>query len=156
MAIHQENCDVCNQLAHCDDGSHPRFIANLRVTTVVMGPQQKWPGYAVLFLREKKTELTQLGRQDQLALMEDIADVAAAVESVTGAHKLNIESLGNICHHLHWHVFPRQAEEEHPLDPVWIQMPPPGEHLFQADLHDALLERLRTYLTASLEPKKVQ
>lgn len=147
MAIHQENCDVCNQLERCASGNHPRYLATLRVTTVVLGPHQKWPGYVVLLLQKPHTELTQLSRSEQISLMEDIAEVAAAVECLTGAHKLNIESLGNICHHLHWHIFPRQTAEPQPLDPVWVQMPAPGECEYDPLLHRSIQEGLRARLS---------
>jgi diadenosine tetraphosphate (Ap4A) HIT family hydrolase len=33
--------------------------------------------------------------------------------------KLNYELLGNAAPHLHWHLFPRHADDPRPIGPVW-------------------------------------
>ena len=36
--------------------------------------------------------------------------------------KLNVESLGNQVPHLHWHLFPRRADDPEKLKPVWLAL----------------------------------
>ncbi|MCE9558985.1 MAG: hypothetical protein K8R88_08540 [Armatimonadetes bacterium] len=45
------------------------------------------------------------------------------IAELESGHKLNYEALGNQCHHLHWHVFPRYTDEPSPWEPVWKVMP---------------------------------
>ena len=63
---------------------------------------------------------------------------------VTKPLKLNYECLGNQEPHVHWHVFPRYAEDPMRLAPVWLR--PESER--KAALEDAdrraLIAALRT------------
>ncbi|MEI7686422.1 MAG: HIT domain-containing protein, partial [Planctomycetota bacterium] len=36
--------------------------------------------------------------------------------------KLNVESLGNQVPHLHWHLFPRRADDPDRLKAVWLAL----------------------------------
>lgn len=123
MAQHQAECDVCTQIELCREGEHPRFIAELESGFVVLGPHQYWRGYTMLLCNEPATELDELEPGFRRQYLEDMARVAAAVRRVMQPHKLNYEALGNQCHHLHWHVFPRYTDEPSPWEPVWKVMP---------------------------------
>ena len=48
-----------------------------------------------------------------------MAQVAEAVFRAFAPRKLNYELLGNSEAHLHWHLFPRYADDPNPLWPVW-------------------------------------
>jgi diadenosine tetraphosphate (Ap4A) HIT family hydrolase len=80
----------------------------------------------VLLCKLPATELHELPRGVRLRYLEEMSQLAEAVARATGAHKLNYECLGNMVHHLHFHVFPRQASESQPKLPVWVQMHPAG------------------------------
>ncbi|MBL8047847.1 MAG: HIT family protein [Chthonomonas sp.] len=139
MAQHQDSCDVCRQLALAEAGEHPRFVANLSQSVVVMGPHQVWPGYTMLLVRQPVTELDELSEPDYLELMSELRRVAKAVREVTNADKLNYEALGNQCHHLHWHIFPRQANEPRRLEPVWTSFPENmADYRYDAEKHDQI------------------
>ncbi|MCY7361546.1 MAG: hypothetical protein LH629_05685, partial [Ignavibacteria bacterium] len=45
--------------------------------------------------------------------------ISEAVYNCFKPHKLNYELLGNICPHLHWHIFPRYLKDPSVKDPVW-------------------------------------
>jgi diadenosine tetraphosphate (Ap4A) HIT family hydrolase len=48
-----------------------------------------------------------------------MASVAQAVFEAFKPRKLNYELLGNGAPHLHWHLFPRHADDPRPKGPVW-------------------------------------
>lgn len=95
----------------------------------VLGPRQVWRGYSLLLCDQPATELDELPPLFRASFLNDMARLARAVREVTEPHKLNYECLGNVVHHLHWHIFPRFADEPNPLSPVWQVMPPeePGD-----------------------------
>lgn len=108
-----------------------------------MGPHQVWPGYCVVLARQPVVEITDLTEADYATLMAEVRRVAAAVQSLTGADKLNVESLGNQCHHLHWHVFPRQADEPRRLEPIWTSFPEDmAAHAYDEARHGELRKQL--------------
>ncbi|HMP17684.1 MAG TPA: hypothetical protein PKD72_11720, partial [Gemmatales bacterium] len=41
---------------------------------------------------------------------------------VVKPRKINYEWLGNQVPHLHWHLFPRQSEDPHHLQAVWLDI----------------------------------
>jgi len=147
MAEHQMDCDVCRQIGLIERGEHPRFVAELATGYVVLGPHQFWRGYCVLLCKLPLTELSELCPDFRREFLEDMARVAAAIEKVCQPNKMNYESLGNQCPHLHWHLFPRTLEEPNRLDPIWIT----GAEILQAHAYNpALHDDLRRALTAEL------
>ena len=86
-----------------------------------MGPNQRYPGYCVLLCKIKEaSELSDLPPEFRADFLADMARMAEAIQSVTDCYKLNYEALGNVCHHLHWHVFPRYADDPERLKPIWM------------------------------------
>ena len=51
-----------------------------------------------------------------------MAHLAAAIETAFRPHKMNYELLGNLVPHLHWHLFPRSADDPDRLRPVWFAL----------------------------------
>jgi len=127
MAQHQTPCEICQQLLLCRDGTHPRLIARMETGYAVLGPRQYWRGYSLLLCDQPFTELDELPSLFRAAFLNDMTRLARAVREVVEPHKLNYECLGNVVHHLHWHIFPRFLEEPSPLSPVWQVMPPEAD-----------------------------
>ncbi|MDQ3815594.1 MAG: HIT family protein, partial [Armatimonadota bacterium] len=123
MAQHQENCEICQKLEQCRAGQHPGLIAELETGFAVLGDSQFFRGYCLLLCKTPATELDELPAATRLKYLEEMALLAQAVRTVVQPHKLNYECLGNLVPHLHWHVFPRYADEAHPEKPVWLCMP---------------------------------
>ena len=89
-------------------------------------------GYAWLPFRRHVVELYELSEAESTAFMRDVRRVSHAIQTVTGAVKLNYEIHGNTVPHLHLHVFPRYLGdpfEGGPIDPRRITYPVyrPGE-----------------------------
>ena len=123
MAKHQENCEICRRIEECRAGTHPGFIAETETGFAVLGDSQYFRGYCLLLCKHPATELDELPPDVRLKYLEEMAMLAQAVREVVQPHKLNYECLGNMVHHLHWHIFPRRADEPVPNMPVWGCMP---------------------------------
>lgn len=146
MATHQEKCEICERIRACRDGRHPGLIIEMETGFAVLGDSQFFRGYALLLCKGPVTELDELPRELRVRHLEEMAQLAAAVRVVTGAHKINCEALGNTLHHLHWHIFPRQLSDPAPEKPVWVQMPGSEEasrHRLDPAVHGGLIADLR-------------
>ncbi|MBL8087998.1 MAG: HIT family protein [Chthonomonas sp.] len=149
MALHQIPCELCDQLILCRDGSHPRLISEMESGFAVLGPSQYFYGYSLLICKEPATELDELEPLFRKQYLDDMARLAQAVRLAVRPNKLNTEALGNVCHHHHWHVFPRYLNEPEPLLPVWQCMPTEdeaAEHLFDRVRHEDLIQQIRRRL----------
>lgn len=101
-------------------------------------------GYCCLVLKRHAVELYDLSTDEGAALMEDLQRVAEALQTITGAVKLNFEIHGNTIPHLHVHLLPRYKGdpfENRPIDPRLIRESPYKEGEF---------ERFRRLLQARL------
>lgn len=122
MAGHQQECEICKRVAECRAGTHAGLIAELDTGFAVLGDSQQFRGYTLFLSKTPATELHQLSRAAKVRFIEEMTQVAEAVHVALRPHKLNCESLGNVVHHIHWHIFPRRKTDTDPRAPVWGQM----------------------------------
>ena len=115
------DCPFCRKLADPDGWSADDIVWNFPHSVAVLGSWQFYAGYCVLISREHATELSQLGPH-RAAFLEEMATLTAAIEACFRPHKLNYELLGNQVPHLHWHLFPRYADDPDRLRPVWFAL----------------------------------
>jgi diadenosine tetraphosphate (Ap4A) HIT family hydrolase len=89
----------------------------------------------------------QLTAEEWTAFCADLYRSQRAIVEVTRPDHLNIESLGNVVPHLHWHIIPRYVDDPRWGMPVWTTplSAMPEAHLDAAD-REQLLERLRAAL----------
>ena len=113
------NCLLCTRIADQDCDPGPDLVWRFPHSTATLGPWQFYTGYCVLVSREHATELSQLG-PNRAAYLDEMSLLARAVEDCFRPHKLNYELLGNVVPHLHWHIFPRSADDPEKLRPVWF------------------------------------
>lgn len=148
MAKHPNPCEICERIARIERGEDPGFLAELPSGYAVLGNSQFFRGYCLLLCRQPVADLEELDADFRAQFLSDMAHLSAAVSSVVQPHKINLESLGNVVPHLHWHVFPRQLTEAEPTQPVWLVMPPADDAQFAFDAaRDAqLIENLRAAL----------
>lgn len=65
----------------------------------------------ILVPRRNQTELFELDREDQEALLEEINLLSNFVKGLAGVEKLNIAAIGNVVKQLHVHVIGRNSED---------------------------------------------
>jgi len=124
VASHPHPCEICERLEQIERGEHPGFIAHLQSGAFVLGDSQQFPGYALLLCKTPVPDLEDLDWNARLDFLRDLALCSEALSKVVKPHKMNVESLGNMVPHLHFHLFPRFQTEVDPLKPVWVQMKP--------------------------------
>lgn len=116
---HDPNCPMCKAVADLNAGDHAALVWHFPHSVASLGPWQFYTGYCLLVSREHATELSQLGPH-RTAFLDEMSLLAQAIEECFRPHKLNYELLGNVAPHLHWHVFPRSADDPERLSPVWL------------------------------------
>jgi diadenosine tetraphosphate (Ap4A) HIT family hydrolase len=85
-----------------------------------LGSWQRWTGYCVLVSRTHAAELSQLPDDERSDFLNEMCILAQAIEATFQPKKMNYELLGNQVPHLHWHLFPRYADDRDPARPVWF------------------------------------
>jgi diadenosine tetraphosphate (Ap4A) HIT family hydrolase len=86
---------------------------------VVLADETGYPGFCRVILTRHIKEMTDLPESDQKRLLSVLMAVEEAVRQVMAPDKINLASLGNVVPHLHWHVIPRYADDEHFPNPIW-------------------------------------
>jgi diadenosine tetraphosphate (Ap4A) HIT family hydrolase len=119
----KDGCFVCNRIKQVQDGTNQYFVAELPSGYVVLGDFQFYPGYTVFLSKVHVTELHNLGKTERLQFLQDMAVAAEAVYKAFKPLKLNYELLGNLDSHMHWHIFPRYANDPDPKNPVSVISP---------------------------------
>ena len=100
-------------------GTVSRRIALLPTAVAVLGNDQYYRGYALVIARRHATELYHLPDSESTAYFQDMLRVARAIDRAFSPRKMNYELLGNTVAHLHWHLFPRYADDPNPTRPTW-------------------------------------
>jgi diadenosine tetraphosphate (Ap4A) HIT family hydrolase len=118
---HDPNCPFCKKLSAADGWPAGDVVWQFPHSIAVLGPWQFYTGYCLLIAREHATELSQLG-PNRAAFLDEMAVLAEAIEACFKPLKLNYELLGNQVPHLHWHLFPRSADDPDRLRPVWFAL----------------------------------
>jgi diadenosine tetraphosphate (Ap4A) HIT family hydrolase len=115
-------CPFCDRAASPDQRPPDDLVWRFPHSVAVLGPWQFYRGYCVLFSRRHASELSGLDDEERRAFLDEMCLLARAVESSFRPRKLNYELLGNQVPHLHWHLFPRFADDPDALKPVWLAL----------------------------------
>ena len=124
-------CTVLGELRAADTyrapGGHVfRKVAELPASVAILGGDQFYRGYTMVVARTHATELYHLPDAERARYLDDMVRVARAIDAAFRPRKMNYECLGNTVGHLHWHLFPRYADDPTPLRPIWEHVHPPG------------------------------
>lgn len=152
-------CPFCSKLAALDQLPPDEVVWRLPHAVVLLGPWQYYRGYCLVVSRRHAVELSGLADAERRGYVEEMCLVARAIEEGFRPHKLNYELLGNQVPHLHWHLFPRSADDPERLRPVWFTLDR-AEHdaaerrrlLGEPAERPATLQVLRDRLTALKAP----
>jgi diadenosine tetraphosphate (Ap4A) HIT family hydrolase len=113
-----EPCGICRRIERFTPDD-PHVIAELDTGYAVLGDNQIYLGYTIFVAKRCVAELHLLPPDERTTFLHEMAQVAEAVFRACAPRKLNYELLGNSEAHLHWHLFPRYADDPNPLWPVW-------------------------------------
>jgi diadenosine tetraphosphate (Ap4A) HIT family hydrolase len=113
-----EPCGICRRIERFTPDD-PHAIAELDTGYAVLADNQLYPGYTIFVAKRCVAELHLLPPDERITFLQEMSQVAEAVFRTFAPRKLNYELLGNSEAHLHWHLFPRYADDPNPLWPVW-------------------------------------
>jgi diadenosine tetraphosphate (Ap4A) HIT family hydrolase len=143
-------CEICRRISRFTP-DHPFVIAEMQTGWAVIGDQQVYRGYTLFLAKRCVPELHLLPRDERSLFLDEMAMVAEAAFRAFSPRKLNYELLGNSVAHLHWHLFPRYADDPNPTWPVWSDprlQPDAGTPHPERPLIDELREAVRRELAA--------
>ncbi len=145
-----EACEICRRMQRMTD-DNPYLIAELETGYAVLADNQHIPGYTIFVCKTCVPELHELPAPIRTRFLEEMALVAEATFRACSPRKLNYELLGNSVSHLHWHLFPRYADDPNPQWPVWNNeawMNAPKRTLIDPAELASMRDRIRTALDA--------
>ena len=143
-----DGCEICERIVRLTP-QNPYLIAELSTGYAVLADNQHYRGYTIFVAKQCVPELHDLAPAVRARFLEEMAQVAEAMFRASQPRKLNYELLGNSVTHLHWHLFPRYADDPNPLWPVWnneqflrAPRPTPIDPAALADLRERLQRAL--------------
>lgn len=104
---------------------HPRLAADTipvlvwPLCHVLLMNDSTYPWLILVPARPDVSEIHQLSPAERTALIEEAAQAASGLATMTGAHKINTAALGNVVPQLHVHVIARFSHDPAWPRPVW-------------------------------------
>jgi methyltransferase (TIGR00027 family) len=99
---------------------HWDLVKQLSVSSLYLAKNQTYRGQCQLIFDSRHVaRLDQLSLPEWLSLAGDLFAAQQAVARAVKPDHMNIESLGNVVPHLHWHIIPRYAGDPMWGAPVW-------------------------------------
>ncbi len=92
-------------------GQNPYVIGRLPSGWLVIGDRQPLPGYCHLLADPVVESLNALSDEGRVRYSLDLARIGDALIAVTGAYRVNYETLCNLEPALHTHITPRYLSE---------------------------------------------
>jgi diadenosine tetraphosphate (Ap4A) HIT family hydrolase len=128
-----------------ESNEHWDLIAPLRVSTLYLAKNQTYRGQCqLIFDARHVAQLDQLSRQEWGSLAADLFTAQQAVMRVVKSDHVNVESLGNVVPHLHWHIIPRYVGDPQWGAPVWqVPLESMPDTRLPAEERQALIAALR-------------
>lgn len=127
------------------------FVARLSISSLYLARNQTYRGQCQLIFDPRHVaRLDQLSLDEWAAFAADLHAAQRAIVRAVDPDHVNVESLGNVVPHLHWHIIPRVAGDPRWGAPVWQDAPAvmPDTRL-SADERAALLAALRHALSGA-------
>lgn len=130
-----------------DNTAHWDKVASLSVATLYLPHNQMYRGHGVLvFDPRHATRLDELSGEEWVAYAADLHAAVKAIVAVCKPDHINVESLGNVMPHLHWHIVPRYKHDPRWGAPIWSESGQQPERRLTSDDRADLRERLRDAL----------
>ena len=99
------------------------FVGDLPLSKVLLMNDARYPWVILVPRQPDITELHQLNHAQQQQLMSESCQLAAMMETLFSARKMNVGALGNIVSQLHLHHIARQENDPAWPGPVWGHSP---------------------------------
>ena len=148
-------CGICALIERARRADFPDLVAELPRSWLILGDAQFYRGYCVLLAKRHITELHLMPRGEAHELLDEILAAGRAIAEVLHPLKLNYECLGNQEPHVHWHLFPRYADDALRMQPVWLRPEAERKVSLEDSARRALLDELRPALARFLPAARI-
>ncbi|TAJ93354.1 MAG: HIT family protein [Gammaproteobacteria bacterium] len=127
------------------------FVRSLQVSSLYLDRNQNYRGHCLLIFDPRHVaRIDQLTGGEWAALSRDLYVAECAIFRALRPDHINVESLGNVTPHLHWHITPRNIEDDRWGGAIWTTSPEEmghktlteGEYRQLADIIDREVEIL--------------
>jgi diadenosine tetraphosphate (Ap4A) HIT family hydrolase len=99
---------------------HWEFVAQLSASSLYLSTNQTYHGHCQLVFDPRHVaRLDELSDDEWTAMSIDLRRAQIAILRTVNADHVNVESLGNIVPHLHWHIIPRYRDDPRWGLPIW-------------------------------------
>jgi diadenosine tetraphosphate (Ap4A) HIT family hydrolase len=115
-------CPLCDKLQRLAELPDEEVVWRFPQSVALLGPWQYYTGYCVLVSNTHAGELHHLPDPTRRAYLDEMTLLGRAIAEAFRPRKLNCELLGNQVPHLHWHLFPRRADDPEALRAVWLAL----------------------------------
>lgn len=95
------------------------IIGDLPLCRVLLMNNRHFPWLILVPRRNELQELFDLSHEDYHTLMDEIRTASQRLHAITGAHKMNVATLGNQVPQLHVHIIARFKDDKAWPEPVW-------------------------------------
>lgn len=111
------SCALCERVKKTESGEYPFLIHEFPNSFLYLGEHQYYRGYCVLVTKVHYREMTDLPEKVQKEVFQEMMKAHEVIQKVFQPKKMNMCSLGNVVDHVHWHFFPRYADDENFKNP---------------------------------------
>ncbi|MBY0517864.1 MAG: HIT family protein [Bacteriovoracaceae bacterium] len=139
-------CSLCEREKLLAADEYPYLIHEFKHSWWLLGEHQYYQGYSVLLVKGHVREMTDFSSQVASEVFSELLKAHSVIERVFKPHKMNLCSLGNVVDHLHWHLFPRYADDPRRENPPWLQMQDFASKNISPEEAQATILTLRTFL----------
>lgn len=122
------------------------LIKELDVCNLYLRNVKHFPWLLLVPAREGLREIFDLSREDYVQAMDKVREITRVFSEITGADKMNVATLGNICPQLHIHIIARFKNDAAWPNPVWNVNLPVVEYAPQEA--DALISKIQSLLSS--------
>jgi diadenosine tetraphosphate (Ap4A) HIT family hydrolase len=118
--MNEKDCYICDWISRINVDEKKYFIAELETGYIFLSSKwQYFRGYTFFISKIHVSELHLMPIEFRKQFLFEMTVVSEAVQNVFKAVKINCESLGNSCSHVHWHIIPRYENDPLPEKAIW-------------------------------------
>lgn len=101
-------CPLCEKLT---EGSSLMTVVRQSLSTSYLDENQFYLGKAIVVFNRHEEDLLHLSEKERVDFYCEMMRVAEAISRAVKPDRMNYSQLGNVVHHLHWHVIPRYKSD---------------------------------------------
>jgi diadenosine tetraphosphate (Ap4A) HIT family hydrolase len=103
------------------NNEHWDLIAPLSISSLYLSKNQTYRGYSLLVFDARHAErLDELSAEEWSGFALDLSVAHRAICRALRPDHMNVELLGNVIRHLHWHIVPRYQTDPRWGGPIWM------------------------------------